>query len=131
MATKTTIILSELSSTETGGVGGTRDDAIDLTGWLETSETVDTVTIVSPDDTVLTVSNTQKNSVPIDKEDGGTIAIAKGVQFQLATQATVTKRTLNLDMFVEGNSGSADTFGAEYCPIRPSRTSTAGLSAWA
>ena len=110
MATKTTIILSELSSTETGGVGGTRDDAIDLTGWLETSETVDTVVMTSSDDALLTVTNAIKNPTPITKEDGGVIATAKGVQFQLATQKEVTKRDIHIDLYVTGNSGSSDTF---------------------
>lgn len=110
MATKTTIILSDLSSTETNGVGGLRDNAIDLTGWLETSETVATVEMTSPDVSLLTISNSQSNPAPITKEIGGTIAIGKGVQFQLATQKTVTKRMLNLDMYVTGTSGSADTF---------------------
>ena len=110
MATKTTIILSELSSTETSGVGGTRDDAIDLTGWMETSETVATVEMTSSDDSLLTVSNAQANAAAITKEDGGVIATGKGVQFQLATQAVVTKRDIHIDMYVTGDSGSADTF---------------------
>ena len=110
MADKTTIVLDDISSS---GTGGTRDDAIDLTAWLETSETVTSVVITSPDETLLTVSNEQRNAAEITKEDGGTIAIAKGVQFQLATQKTVSKRTLNLDMYVVGNSGSADTFDLE------------------
>jgi len=112
MARKTTVILNEISSAidPTLGTGGKRDDAIDLTPFLETSEVVSSVSITSSDESLLKVSNAAKNTAVITKEDGGTIAIGKGVQFQLATQKEVTERDLHMDMYVVGDSGSAETY---------------------
>ena len=106
MAETSTIKFSSISS---DGSQGKRDCAIDLTDMLETSETVDTVEMVSSDDTVLTVSNAAKNAVAITAEDGSTIAIGKGVQFQIAAVAEVT-RDITLDMLVTGNSGTRETY---------------------
>ena len=108
MATKKTKLkFSSISALNSG----TRDVAVDCTDLLETSETVSTIDVTSSDDAVLTATNQQVTTAVITKENGDTIAIGKGFQFQIATQdSTVKDREILLDAIVTGNSGTVETY---------------------
>ena len=109
MSTKTQLILSSISS---ASPGGKRDDAIDFSGMLENSETIDTdgVDVTGSEDAVLLMTDAIRNPTAITADDGSTIAVGKGVQFRLATQTEVEYREVTFDMTITGNSGSQETY---------------------
>jgi len=105
---KTQLVFSKISS-ETGS--GARDCAIDFTNALEANETISNVKMTSKMPSVLEVSNELANAVAITKDDGGTIAIGKGVQFSVAVVLTGVKRTdVLIDCLITGNSGTQETY---------------------
>ena len=107
MATKTNLVFSSISALNSG----TRDVAVDCTDALESSETVSTIVVTSSDDTVLTATGGIPNPAVITKENGDTIGITKGFQFQIATQDTsIKKRDIILDAVMTGNSGTLETY---------------------
>jgi len=108
MATKkTNLVFSSISALNSG----TRDVAVDCTDALETSETVNAIEVTSSDVNVLTATGAIANAAVITKENGDTIAIEKGFQFQIATQDTsVKKRDIILDAKMTGNSGTLETY---------------------
>lgn len=92
---------------------GARDVAIDLTGDLETSETVDVdPTAISSDGDFLVASGAIANGLRIEKDEGGYIEIGKGVQFHIAT-ATATEYADYTSFPAEGSEGTYYYAGEE------------------
>jgi len=100
------LLFSKLSSTNIG----TRDVAVGFPGLLETSETITTFSVTSSDTNVLTIANEAVNTAVIATESGDSIAIGKGIQFQLTTAAVVIDRKVIVDIVVKGNSGTKETY---------------------
>ena len=90
--------------------GGVRDVAVDFTAALEAAELLSDALANSSDISALVVSDVNVNVQEIDKDNGDVIAIGKGVQLKLTTQAPYYERELFVDIEITGNSNTADTY---------------------
>ena len=86
-----------------------RDVQVDCTSILEPLELVSSATATSLDTTILTISSAAAvNTTVLTKDDGSTIAIGKGVTFQVTTARKVTAN-VPITLKITGSSNTVDT----------------------
>ena len=88
---------------------GIRDVQVDCTNRLETLELLQTVSVVSKDTTLLTITGGTASTTVLTKDDGvSTIGVGKGVIFKVSAVRAATA-DVEIAVTITGDSNTKDT----------------------